>query len=1145
MSGTEAWLEGLGLGKYARVFAEQAIDSDVLADLTDADLEKLGIPLGDRKRMLKAIVALGARARASEDAAARSAVAPTHPAAERRQLTVLFCDLVGSTALAAKFDPEDLSGIIRKFQDTCAAVIAHAGGYVAKYMGDGVLAYFGYPQAHEDAAERAVRAGLDLVARVGQLVLASGEPLQIRVGVATGTVVVGETIGEGSAQEQAVVGETPNLAARLQEMAAPNTVVITTSTRRLLGGVFASEELGLHHIKGISEPVPVWRVTGERVVVSRFDAIRSKKLTQFVGRQAELRQLMALWKRTKTGEGQVALLCGEAGIGKSRIAKTFCDRIAPDAHFTIRYQCSPYHINSPLYPVISQIEHAARFDSDDPPETKFAKLEQLLTRSGPEPLRDIGLYAALLSLPAGARGRQFDLTPQRQKELTIEALIRRLLEVAAVQPLVFIFEDVHWIDPTTLELFSRALPVVKTAPVLFVITFRPQFFPPWLNEPHVTMLRFGRLERSHVATMILDMTGGKELPAEVYDQILDKTDGVPLFVEELTKAVLESGQLQETGDRYVLGEARLVPIVPATLHDSLMARLDRLMPIKEIPQIGAALGREFSYRLLAAVAPVTETVLTDALAKLVDAELIYARGKPPDAVYTFKHALVQQAAYDSLLRSKRQQLHARIAEVLKEKFAEIVETHPELMAHHLAQAGLAEPAIVYLRVAGQRSLQRSANAEAIGHLERALELLRSLPQSADRARMALGLEVMLGQAMIAGRGYAAPETKQVLLRAKSLIERDTESEQKFAVLYGLWACYYVGGEVAQQREAAAELLTEAERHGESAILCLAHRTLGTTYVTMGEFADGRTHLERARALFDPDDHGRYRFEFGQDIGATALCYLCWALWHLGHVDQAAQVADQAVKRAETLSHPHTLAYTICHARGLMDVFRGRAAEARSYAGSVVTLCAEHGFPFWEAGARILEGWAISSEGDAGKGTEILRAGLDAWRKTGARLWLPMFHTLEAEGLAKAGRVDAALQALEQALAVADETGERWALPEVLRVKAALLSSSGRSADEIEGILTKSRDLARLQGARCWELRTSSDLARLWQHQGRCDEAFNALVEAYEQFTEGFATAELKDAAALLRRLKPSWHPEKASGGDDGARKLREVDTPAA
>jgi len=712
----------------------------------------------------------------------------------------MFCDLIGSTSLAGELDPEDLAEVIRRFQTTCISTLETATGHVARFMGDGVLAYFGYPQAHEDDAEWAVRAGLELVAKIGQLLLPSGEPLQARVGIATGLVVVGEILREGAPQEQAAVGITPNLAARLQTAADPNAVLVAESTRRLLGNVFVYEGLRSYQLKGFAEPVPAWRVVGERIVDSRFDAHRAGTLTRFVGRQHELQQLLALWEQSKSGEYHVALLCGEAGIGKSRISKTFRDHL-DTPHVKIEYQCSPHHTNSPFHPVIKQLEHAAGFEIGDPPDIKLTKLEGVLALAGPGTPAEIGLYATLLSVPTGSAHLQPDLTPQRQKELTIEALIRHLVALAQTRPVLVVLEDVHWIDPTTLELVNRTIQSIKTAPILFLLTFRPDFLPPWLDQPHVTMLRLEKLSRDQAGAMIFEVTGGKRLPDEVYDQIISKTDGVPLFIEELTKAVLESGLLRYADDRYVI-DGPLPPLaIPTTLHDSLMARLDRFAPVKEIAQIGAVLGREFSYRLIAAVAQTSTSFLQSALSQLADAELIFERGERPDSTYIFKHALVQDAAYESLLRSKRQQLHNRIANVLKEQFAEIIEQQPELMAHHLLQAGLIEPAIAYLQKAGQRAIQRSANIEAIGHLKHALESLHSLPKSRERARTELELEVMLGQAMIAGRGYAAQETKEVLLRAKDLIDESTASEQKFAILYGIWACYYVGGEVGMLRAA--------------------------------------------------------------------------------------------------------------------------------------------------------------------------------------------------------------------------------------------------------------------------------------------------------------------------------------------------------
>jgi class 3 adenylate cyclase/predicted ATPase len=1105
------WLDHLGLGQHAATFVENAIDLDVLPDLTDADFERLGVPLGHRKRIIRAISSTGINTRATPAGFNSS---PHRTEAERRQLTMLFCDLVGSTALAVRLDPEDLSAVIRRFQVTSTGVIASYNGYVAKFMGDGLLAYFGYPVTHEDEAENAVRAGLDLVAKVGRLLLPSGEALQVRVGVATGLVVLAKNAATGSADEVGVTGETPNLAARLQEVAAVNTVVVSEVTRRLLGGGFVCERVGPHTLKGFTEPISAFKITGETAVESRFDAKIGSKLTQFVGRQRELALLMNLWERARKGEGQVALICGEPGIGKSRISIALVNEIARDDPTTIRWQCSSHHLNSPLYPVIRNLERAARFDREDSAAIKLEKLETLLSRVGQSTLADAPLFAALLSIPSVGRYPPVDLTPQRQKDLTIDALIRQALAYTPKRPVLFILEDAHWTDPTTLELLNRTIEAIRSSPFFALITFRPDFFSPWLDRSHVTMLRLERLSRDEVEAMLVDLTAGKRLPTEVSEIILNKTDGVPLFVEEMTKAILETGVLEDVGERYVLQGPIAVPSIPVTLHDSLMARLDRLAPIKEVAQIGAAIGREFPYRLLAALAPMSGTSLDSALAQLTAADLIYSRGRPPDSTYVFKHALVQDAAYGSLLRSKRQQLHSNIADALRAQFPQVVETQPELMAHHLEEAGLPKQAIDFFRKAGQRAIERSAFAEAIGHLTRALDLLRSGGGDAPR-RTALELEVLLAQATLAGCGYAAPETQKAYLRAKALFDEWTEPAQKFAVLYGLWANYYVGGDVAKQRVASAEFLAEAERQSVPSALCLSHRTFGTTYVTMGEFEAGRRHLEQARALYEQGFESAQIYHYGQDIGATALCYLCWALWQLGYVDQAADVAARAVKHAESLSHPFTLAYTICHARGMIDVMRRRPEGANAYAQTVISLCSEHGLPFWGAGGEILDGWATSHE-DPDKGVEQVRAGLAAWRKTGARLWLPIFVALEGEAHAAAGRYDAALRAVDEAIAISGETGERWAIAEVIRLKAKILSKSGRGeADEIEALLNESIETACLQGAKSWQLRAACDLVQLQRGRGREHGALKLLRSVYGQFTEGFCTQDLITAKALI------------------------------
>jgi class 3 adenylate cyclase/predicted ATPase len=1107
MSTIAGWLTEHDLAQYVFIFAQNVIDIDVLFDLTETDLEKLGIPLGDRKRMLKCL------------AATRPTNVPTSKA-ERRHLTVLFCDLVGSTSIAVALDPEDLSDVVRRFHDTCARVIKHYGGCIGQFMGDGLLVYFGYPQAHEDDAERAVRAGLDIVAKVSQLLLPSGEPLQVRVGIATGLVVIGETIGEGPAQQQAVFGETPNFAAHLQQLATPNSVLVAASTHRLLGSAFVCEDLGRVEVKCKSTPLEVWRIIGECAVESRFEATRPKRLTRFVARREQLSRLVKFWEQAKRGVGQVVLLCGEPGIGKSRMCKALLDSIADEPHVKIHNQCSPHQTNSPLSPVINQLERAARFEREDAPHSKLDKLEAVLSQAGDASLADAPLFAALLSIPSAARYPSLKHTPQRQKDLTFAALNRQLLGLARFQPVLLIIEDVHWIDATTLEAISRSIPTIKTAPVCVLITFRPEFMPPWLEQSHVTMLRLNRLRRDEVVAMISDVTGGKELPPGVHEQIIRKTDGVPLFVEELTKAVLGSGQLRAAGDRYIAVAPLPSLAIPATLHDSLIARLDRLASIKEIAQIGAALGREFSYRLLAAVAPIASAVLEAALAQLAAAELIFARGEPPDSTYVFKHALVQEAAYASMLHSKRQRLHGQIADELKAHFPEIIESRPEVMAHHLAAARLTERAIEYLQKAGERAIQRSANVEAIGHLQRALELYQALPDGQGRTAKALELVVLLGQAMIAGRGYAAAETKEALLRAKGLIDESTDPAQKFSILYGIWACHYVGGEVRLQRDAALDFVTEAKRHGDIAALCLSHRALGTTCFTMGEFVAARQHLQSALGFYKPSEHARHRYQYGQDIGASVLCYLCWALWHLGYVEQAAEVAEQAVRHADEVSHPHTQAYTICHARGLLDIFRRQSDETSSYAERVVALCEEHGFPQWAAGGRILKGWAAISQGDAERGVELLRDGVAAWLNVGARLWLPLFLALEAEGHAKLGHADTALQVIAEGLQIAEETGERWAIAEILRIRAGLLRAAGRPSEEVEAALLQSLQIARDQQARSWELRTACDLARLWHQQYRGAEALR-LLQALHKQSEGSDSADLRRAEALQVELDAS------------------------
>jgi class 3 adenylate cyclase/predicted ATPase len=1049
-----------------------------------------------------------------------AAAAARTPDAERRQLTILFCDMVGSVALAAQLDPEDLRQVMQAYFEACAETITRFGGYVAQYHGDGLVAYFGYPHAQENAAERAVRAGYALTEAVRSLTPRKDVSLHARVGIATGVVVVGDLLGEGAARQEAVIGDTPSLAARLQQVAQPDTVVIADSTRRLLRPFVELVDLGPQQLKGMGDRVRAWRVVSVHDAESRFESVHAEQLGRPVGRDAEVALLLARWRSVHAAEGQVAegqvvLLSGEPGIGKSRICATLRRNIADEPHAVVRLQCSPFHVNSALHPVIVSLESVAGIVAGESADKKLERLEAFLaefnmTASAP-------LFAALLSIPAGNRYPPLALSAQEMKQRTLNALVDWILALARRKPVLCILEDVHWIDPTTLQLIGLCIGRLQTAPIMLLVTCRPEFQVPWLGHGHVTVLVLNRLGRQESAAMVDNLGRGKSLPPELIDHIVAKSDGVPLFIEELTKTILESGLLREEPDRYVLTGPLTALAIPTTLQDSLVARLDRLAPIKEVAQTGAAIGREFSYQLLGAIMLIPDRALEAALAQLVRADLLHQRGHPPQATYTFKHALIQDAAYSSLLRSKRQQLHGRIADVLQAQFRDIVETQPGLIAHHLARAERTEAAIHYLREAGARDVQRSAMTEAIGHLQQALELSRSLQETPERTGLQFDLEFTLGQALMAGRGYAAAETKEAWLRARSLMDETTNPAERFAVLYGLWACYYVRSEVTMLQTLASEMLDEAERQQDALPLCVANRVMGTTLVTIGDFAASRRFLETALELYDPAKHARFMHAYGQDIRATAMNYLCLALWHLGFIDQALRLAADAVAYAKALAHPLTLTHTMCHVRGMLDLCRRCPEETQSNAEFIVAISTKHGLLLSAALGRIFGAWATICQSETGTGLEQLRSAIDAARRTGLQFWLPTFLAVEAEGHAKAGQRDVALELIEQAITLANDTGEKWALAEVMRIKGTLLLSVSREAEHrAETCFLESIALAQRQQARCWQLRAAMDLASLWERHGRVSEARDLLQSIYDQFSEGFDSADLVRARTLLQ-----------------------------
>jgi class 3 adenylate cyclase len=843
-----AWLHGLGLGEYEQAFRDNAIDAAVLPELTAEDLKDLGVALvGHRRKLLAAIAALRNERRQEPPAERREATDTA--TAERRQLTVMFCDLVDSTALSTRLDPEDLREIIAAYHGVVAKIIVEADGFISRYMGDGVLVYFGYPQAHEDDAERAVRAGLGAIDAVRRLDVNSVK-LQTRVGIATGLVVVGDLIGEGSAQEQSVVGETPNLAARLQTLAGPDTVVISASTRRLLGTLFEYRDLGAVAVKGIAAPVQAWQVLRPSVVASRFEALRGAALTRLIGREEEIDLLLRRWARAKTGDGQVVLISGEAGLGKSRLTAEFAEHLKSEPHLRLRYFCSPYHQDSALFPFVDQLGRAAGFAREDPPAVRLEKLEAIVACAAP-PGGDMALLADLMSLPACERHPLPDLSPQRKKERTLEALIRHPEGLARQQPLLIVFEDAHWIDPTSRELLELAVEQARGLPILLIVTFRPEFQPPWAGQSQVTMLALNRLDRPDRTALAMQIAGGRALPSEVIAQIVDRTDGVPLFIEELTKSVLESGLLREEADRYVLDRSLRPLAIPASLHDSLMARLDRLAPVRHVAQIGSAIGREFSYALLRAVSRLSDGELGAALARLVASELVFQRGTPPDAVYSFKHVLVQDAAHSSLLRSSRQQLHAQIANALETLSPELMDSQPELLAQHYAEAGLVEKSVAYWHRAGRRSAARSAMAEAAAQFRNGLDQLALLPETPERKRQELEFWSALGTVLFAVKGQAAPETGRAFARARELWEELGSPPGFLRAAYGEAGYHVFRGELDAALRLDESLLRLSRQRDDSAGLVLGHFCFGRDLMFAGRFVSSRSYLEDVLALGDP------------------------------------------------------------------------------------------------------------------------------------------------------------------------------------------------------------------------------------------------------------------------------------------------------
>ncbi|HWP91301.1 MAG TPA: adenylate/guanylate cyclase domain-containing protein [Thermodesulfobacteriota bacterium] len=1037
---------------------------------------------------------------------------------ERRQITVMFCDIAGFTSLSGQIDPEELRDVVTAYQRGCAEIIYSFEGYIAQYLGDGLLVYFGYPFAHEDDAQRAVRTGLRIAGAIGNLSLPKEhlqQSVQIRIGIHTGLVVVGE-LGAKEKRELLALGETPNIAFRLQEIAQPNTVVISSDTYRLVHGYFECLDQGLCTLKGISRPVQTYRVTGERRGVSRFAAAVGTKLTPLVGREKEVGLLLNLGEKVKKGNGQVVLINGEPGIGKSRLLRVLRDHVSGDAHVWLKCSCLPYHKNTAFYPVIDLLERIFEFRIEDSPEEKFRKLERALNAGPwcPIPLQEtVSHFASFLSLPIPDSYPPITLTPQKQKEKLLEALISWLMEVAKNQPVLFVMEDLHWADPSTLEFLNLLIDREPKAPIFIVLTFRPEFISPWESGPHITNLTVGRLSQKEVEAMVKNVAGEKTLPSEVLNQIVAKTDGVPLFVEELTKMVIES-------DLAFVGATGRSPAfaIPSTLQDSLMARLDRLAIEKEVVELGSTIGREYSYELLHAVSSLDGMTLQRELSRLVEAELLYQSKFFAQTRYTFKHALIQVVAYQSLVKGKRQQYHKRIAEVLEERFPWTVETQPELLAHHFTEAGVVEKAVPYWQRAGERAIERSANIEAIAHLRKGLELLKNLPETPERAQQELALRMTLGIPLTMTKGYAASEVEETYARALELCQDLGEIPELFPVLHGLLRFYLVRAEFKRSHELGELIMRIAQSLQDNALLVEANFGLGTTLFWLGDLISARACLEEGIALYDPEKHSSHAYLYGQDPGVACRGFASWSIWLLGYPDSALRLCKDMLVLDREVSHLFSLAYAL-HFDAVMNQFCCEPELILERAEEEVALSKEQGFTFWLVGGSILQGWALTKQDKMEEGIEQIQNSIAAWQATGAELARPYFLSLLAEAYYREGWVKEGLEVLSDALTMIDKSEERWWEAELLRLKGELLLAySQGNRDEVEECFRRAIRIARRQSAKSLELRSVVSLSRLLREQERRDEAREILSEIYGWFTEGFDTRDLIEAKELLNEL---------------------------
>jgi predicted ATPase/class 3 adenylate cyclase len=1113
-----AWLRGLGLGQYEGMFRDSEIEADVLSELTETDLEKLGLPLGPRKRILKAILNLGDAEKTSGVASLAPPV-PAKDAAERRQLTVMFCDLVGSTAISARLDPEDLSNVLGAFQKACVSAVAVFGGSVAKFMGDGALVYFGYPEAHEDDAERAVRAGLALLDTIAVMRLPVPVRPQVRVGIATGLVVVGELIGEGGAQERVAVGETLNLAARIQAAASPDSVVVAELTRRLAGVAFDYDDLGPHELKGIPGAARLWRVTGESGTRGRFDNRAAKGLTPLVGRAEEIGLLRRRWDYAKEGDGQLVLLSAPPGFGKSRLTQSFREQLDDSPVTCLQYFGSPFHVNSPFHPFIRQLERAAGIVRTDAAAQKLDKLESILKGSAESRIEDVSLMAALLSLPFGERYPRLQITELVQKQRTMELLEEQLVLLSRHSPVLVVFEDAHWVDPSSIELMNSAILRVANLPVMIIVTHRPEFPPPWLDLGHATVLKLNQLGRSQVLELIHKAAGGKTLPEAIIEQIASKSQGVPLFIEEITRSILESGDLEEYRDRYVLRQSIREFTIPSTLQDSLIARLDRLGSAKDVVLTASIIGREFSYELIEAVSSISQAMLLADLGRLVQSDLLEQSGTPPHSRYVFKHALILDAASQSVLKVRKRELHQRIAEVFTSRFPEVAANEPELLAHHYTEANVVDSALAFWRQAADRAVARLAYVEALGHVDRAMKLIATLPEGAERDEWELCFLVIEGPSRMALDGWDSPAAERLYEEARTVAERLGRPAEVFRSIWGLWMGAHSSGQHVRAHELYREIFGLLGQTNDPEYVVQAHHAGGSQMVAEGVPRVALAHVDQLLTNYRMDVHGNLALIYGaHDPACCSLGMRALSLAMLGYLDEALAESEKALELSERLGHKPSISHTHLF-RAELSIILNRTEEAEAHLNTSMSLAKRFSLAAYLNAGDLMHGFVRALGGEVEIGIRQAEAALATLVSVPSRRFhLPIRIAIVGRAKMTGGDIEGALALLETALEAASSTGERWYEPELLRLKAGMLLTQPEQQAAAEHCLKAAITLAQRQEAKFWELRAATALAGLWKQQGRRAEARDLLAPVFGWFTEGLGTGDVKASAALLNEL---------------------------